>query len=82
MENKELINDINNNVNEYIRDIKENIDEKKALVITHGCQMNEHDSEKITWLLEKMGYNFGPLFQIRQPSYYSVTCENDIKLII
>ena len=27
MENKELINDINNNVNEYIRDIKENIDE-------------------------------------------------------
>lgn len=58
MENKELINDINNNVNEYIRDIKENINEKKALVITHGCQMNEHDSEKITWLLEKMGYSF------------------------
>ena len=58
MENKELINDINNNVSEYIRNIKENIDEKKALVITHGCQMNEHDSEKITWLLEKMGYNF------------------------
>ena len=58
MENKELINDINNNVNEYIRNIKENIDEKKALVITHGCQMNEHDSEKITWLLEKMGYDF------------------------
>lgn len=57
MENKELINDINNNVNEYIRNIKENIDEKKALVITHGCQMNEHDSEKITWLLEKMGYS-------------------------
>lgn len=58
MENKELINDINNNINEYIRNIKENIDEKKALVITHGCQMNEHDSEKITWLLEKMGYTF------------------------
>ena len=58
MENKELINDINNNVNEYIRNIKESVDEKKALVITHGCQMNEHDSEKITWLLEKMGYSF------------------------
>ena len=58
MENKELIDDINNNVSEYIRNIKENIDEKKALVITHGCQMNEHDSEKITWLLEKMGYDF------------------------
>ena len=58
MENKELINDINNNVNEYIRNIKESVDEKRALVITHGCQMNEHDSEKITWLLEKMGYSF------------------------
>lgn len=58
MDNKELINDINNNVNEYIRNIKENIDKKRALVITHGCQMNEHDSEKITWLLEKMGYSF------------------------
>ena len=58
MDNKELINDINNNVNEYIRNIKENIYKKRALVITHGCQMNEHDSEKITWLLEKMGYSF------------------------
>ena len=29
MENKELIDDINNNVSEYIRNIKENIDEKK-----------------------------------------------------
>ena len=47
MENKELINDINNNVNEYIRDIKENIDDLKkdlenydamllAVTKTHG----------------------------------------------
>ena len=43
LENKELINDINNNVNEYIRNIKESVDEKRALVITHGCQMNEHN---------------------------------------
>ena len=57
MENKELINDINININEYIRNIKENIYYKKAIVITHGCQMNEHDSEKIEWLLEKMGYD-------------------------
>ncbi|MBU5669045.1 tRNA (N6-isopentenyl adenosine(37)-C2)-methylthiotransferase MiaB [Peptoniphilus sp. MSJ-1] len=58
MENNDLIKDIKTNVNEYIANIKENIDDKKALVITHGCQMNEHDSEKITWLLEKMGYSF------------------------
>lgn len=56
MENNDLIKDIKININEYIAHIKEEIDEKNALVITHGCQMNEHDSEKISWLLEKMGY--------------------------
>ncbi len=25
-------------------------------IITHGCQMNEHDSEKIKTLLENMGF--------------------------
>ncbi len=25
-------------------------------IITYGCQMNEHDSEKISWLLEDLGY--------------------------
>lgn len=29
-----------------------------SLTLTHGCQMNEHDSEKIEWLLEKMGFDF------------------------
>lgn len=36
-----------------------NIDEnnvKKYMVKTYGCQMNEHDSEKISWILEGMGY--------------------------
>lgn len=28
----------------------------KYTVITHGCQMNEHDSEKIKFLLEEMGF--------------------------
>lgn len=31
---------------------------KKYTIITHGCQMNEHDSEKISWLLEGMGYEW------------------------
>lgn len=29
---------------------------KKYLIQTYGCQMNEHDSEKISWILEGMGY--------------------------
>ena len=34
-----------------------NIDKsKKYMVQTYGCQMNEHDSEKISWILEEMGY--------------------------
>lgn len=29
---------------------------KKFLINTSGCQMNEHDSEKIAWVLQDMGY--------------------------
>lgn len=28
----------------------------KYLIVTYGCQMNEHDSERISYLLEAMGY--------------------------
>lgn len=55
--NIDLINDTNINVNEYIKEINDIAEGNlSAKVITHGCQMNEHDSEKIVWLLEKMGY--------------------------
>ncbi|HHX68374.1 MAG: tRNA (N6-isopentenyl adenosine(37)-C2)-methylthiotransferase MiaB [Miniphocaeibacter sp.] len=30
--------------------------EKKYLIQTYGCQMNEHDSEKIAYILENLGY--------------------------
>lgn len=30
--------------------------QKKYFVETYGCQMNEHDSEKISWILENMEY--------------------------
>ena len=57
MENYDLIKDYKENIEEYIKNIKENYsNNKKAKIITHGCQMNEHDSEKIQWILEKMGY--------------------------
>ena len=29
---------------------------KRYLVLTYGCQMNEHDSETIAGILEEMGY--------------------------
>ena len=32
------------------------INQKKYSMETYGCQMNEHDSEKISWILENMGY--------------------------
>lgn len=31
--------------------------QKKYLIKTYGCQMNEHDSEKISWILENMNYS-------------------------
>ncbi len=36
--------------------MKENKEQKKYLIRTYGCQMNEHDSEKISWILENMNY--------------------------
>ena len=31
---------------------------KKYTINTYGCQANEHDSEKISWVLENMGYEW------------------------
>ena len=31
---------------------------KKYTINTYGCQANEHDSEKISWILENMGYEW------------------------
>jgi tRNA-2-methylthio-N6-dimethylallyladenosine synthase len=36
--------------------MKENKGQKTYLIKTYGCQMNEHDSEKISWILGNMGY--------------------------
>ncbi|HMA60310.1 MAG TPA: tRNA (N6-isopentenyl adenosine(37)-C2)-methylthiotransferase MiaB [Halanaerobiales bacterium] len=33
------------------------VENKKYYIKTYGCQMNEHDSEKIAGMLEEMGYN-------------------------
>ncbi len=55
---------IDKNFWDSINKIKEKNDEyykrtgkqKTSFIRTYGCQMNEHDSEKISWILELMGY--------------------------
>nr|WP_072515205.1 tRNA (N6-isopentenyl adenosine(37)-C2)-methylthiotransferase MiaB [Ndongobacter massiliensis] len=34
----------------------EKLEQKYYKIVTYGCQMNEHDSERIAYLLEQMGY--------------------------
>ena len=43
---------------EYIQIIKERIKNKnlKYHIVTYGCQMNVHDSEKLAGMLHEMGY--------------------------
>ena len=41
---------------EFIREIRELPQRPKTYhIVTYGCQMNAHDSEKIAGMLEKMG---------------------------
>ena len=40
----------------YIAKIREKIKDKKACVVTYGCQQNENDSEKLKGMLSEMGY--------------------------
>ncbi|MBM7614121.1 tRNA (N6-isopentenyl adenosine(37)-C2)-methylthiotransferase MiaB [Alkaliphilus hydrothermalis] len=40
------------NQQDYARTKKE----KKYIIVTYGCQMNEHDSEKLAGMLQNMGY--------------------------
>ncbi|TCO79784.1 tRNA (N6-isopentenyl adenosine(37)-C2)-methylthiotransferase MiaB [Marinisporobacter balticus] len=50
--------------NEYIEiikiqneaDLKETGEIRKVMITTYGCQMNEHDSEKLLGMLDHMGY--------------------------
>lgn len=62
--NIENVQELLNKNDEVIRSIKDINDQyktevgeqRKAIIITYGCAMNEHDSEKINAMLTDMGY--------------------------
>ena len=56
MENLELINYKKDDLSEILYNLKSYTENKKAVILTYGCQMNFHDSEKISWLLEQMDF--------------------------
>lgn len=69
MSKREMLNMVSveellNRNDEVIRNIKEINDQfyreegnqKKAIIVTYGCQMNEHDSEKLDAMIQDMGY--------------------------
>ena len=56
MENLELIDYKKDDLSEILYNLKSYTENKKAVILTYGCQMNFHDSEKISWLLEQMDF--------------------------
>ncbi|NLM04777.1 MAG: tRNA (N6-isopentenyl adenosine(37)-C2)-methylthiotransferase MiaB [Clostridiales bacterium] len=62
--NSDYVEDKLMEMEHFIYKVKENNDEyyaktgknKKYLTVTYGCQMNEHDSEKLEGMLNEMGY--------------------------
>lgn len=57
--NKKLgYNKIENELNYYIGKLRSKLEGKNLYytIRTFGCQMNEHDSEKMSWILESIGY--------------------------
>lgn len=51
-----VVNEIKEKNNRFF---KENGRKRIAYIETFGCQMNEHDSEKIAWLLRQMDFKIG-----------------------
>ena len=42
---------------EYMQKVAEKVKNQKYFILTMGCQLNENDSEKISGMLENMGYS-------------------------
>ena len=42
---------------EYMQKVAEKVKNQKYFILTMGCQLNENDSEKLSGMLESMGYS-------------------------
>ncbi len=45
------------NQKEFMKKVSKKTNNKKYFILTMGCQLNENDSEKLSGMLEKMGYS-------------------------
>ena len=61
---------------QYIQKIKEINQEKnlKYTILTLGCQLNENDSEKISGMLEEMGYQYTEDFKQADLAIFNTCC--------
>ena len=67
---------------EHIRSIKDINDahfnethhEKKAIIVTYGCQMNEHDTEKLNAMLVDMGFTLVKKFEEADLIIFNTCC--------
>ena len=48
--------------------------EKKYKIVTYGCQMNLHESEKIAGILRRMGYEETPKLQDADVIVFNTCC--------
>lgn len=78
----ESMDSILNKNDEHIRAVKDINDAhfnethqlKKAIIVTYGCQMNEHDSEKLDAMLVDMGYGFTKKFEDADLIIFNTCC--------
>ena len=78
----ESMDSILNKNDEHIRAIKDINDAhfnethhmKKAIIVTYGCQMNEHDSEKLDAMLVDMGYGVTKKFDDADLIIFNTCC--------
>ena len=64
------------NQKEYIKKV-EKINQNKILkytILTFGCQLNENDSEKISGMLENMGYEYTEDFKEADLALFNTCC--------
>ena len=60
----------------FIQKVNEKINNKnlKYIILTFGCQLNEHDSEKIAGMVEQMGFIKTETFQDADFIIFNTCC--------